>query len=129
MNNYRIDLKKNLYTKDSYNRIIDSEFKNLGVKSYQDEIKDIISVEKLFGYYNELFYDIPIDGPINSHEYIAKRSGEYSNFDKNSEIIEALQMEIANLRKENLDKDFKILELETGEKIDTSITSSLNINE
>ena len=129
MSNYRIDLKKNLYTKDSYNRIIDSEFKNLGVKSYQDEIKDVISVEKLFGYYNELFYDIPIDGPINSHEYIAKRSGEYSNFDKNSEIIEALQMEIANLRKENLDKDFKILELETGEKIDTSITSSLNINE
>lgn len=119
MSDYQIDLKRALYTKDSYNRVIDTEFKNFGVTTYEDDIKKFVSVDEFFEYYNQLFYDIPMSGVSNSHEYLAKRSGEYSEFDKDAEIINALQQEIASLRREILNKDIKILELETGEKINT----------
>lgn len=119
MSDYQIDLKRALYTKDSYNRVIDTEFKNFGVTTYEDDIKKFVSVDEFFEYYNQLFYDIPMSGVSNSHEYLAKRSGEYSEFDKDAEIINALQREIASLRREILNKDIKILELETGEKINT----------
>ncbi len=127
MNNSRIDLKKNLYSKSSYNKIINSNFKNLGIKTYEEEIKKYLSLEELFENYELLFFEIPQFGETNSHEYLVKKSSEYINFDENSDIINALQDEIAKLREENLQKDLQILKLETGDKnITQDIISSLN---
>ena len=127
MNNSRIDLKKNLYSKSSYNKIINSNFKNLGIKTYEEEIKKYLSLEELFENYELLFFEIPQFGETNSHEYLVKKSSEYINFNENSDIINALQDEIAKLRKENLQKDLQILKLETGDKsITQDIISSLN---
>lgn len=127
MNNSRIDLKKNLYSKSSYNKIINSDFKNLGIKTYEEEIKKYLSLEELFENYELLFFEIPQFGETNSHEYLVKKSSEYINFDENSDIINALQDEIAKLREENLQKDLQILKLETGdESITQDIISSLN---
>lgn len=127
MNNSRIDLKKNLYSKSSYNKIINSNFKNLGIKTYEEEIKKYLSLEELFENYELLFFEIPQFGEINSHEYLVKKSSEYINFNENSDIINALQDEIAKLREENLQKDLQILKLETGdENITQDIISSLN---
>ena len=127
MNNSRIDLKKNLYSKSSYNKIINSGFKNLGIKTYEEEVKKYLSLEELFENYELLFFEIPQFGEINSHEYLVKKSSEYINFNENSDIINALQDEIAKLREENLQKDLQILKLETGdENITQDIISSLN---
>lgn len=127
MNNSRIDLKKNLYSKSSYNKIINSDFKNLGIKTYEEEVKKYLSLEELFENYELLFFEIPQFGEINSHEYLVKKSSEYINFNENSDIINALQDEIAKLREENLQKDLQILKLETGdENITQDIISSLN---
>lgn len=127
MNNSRIDLKKNLYSKSSYNKIINSNFKNLGIKTYEEEIKKYLSLEELFENYELLFFEIPQFGETNSHEYLVKKSSEYINFNENSDIINALQDEIAKLREENLQKDLQILKLETGDKnITQDIISSLN---
>ena len=120
-----IELTKEAFTKTSYEKIINSEFTSFGVTKYEDDIKKTMSVEEFFIQYNQLFYDIPSKGEYDSHEYLAMKSGEYSEFDKNSEIIEALQKEISNLRTENLSKDLRILELETGEEIDPNITTTL----
>lgn len=120
-----IELTKEAFTKISYEKIINSEFTSFGVTKYEDDIKKTMSVEEFFIQYNQLFYDIPSKGEYDSHEYLAMKSGEYSEFDKNSEIIEALQKEISNLRTENLSKDLRILELETGEEIDPNITTTL----
>ena len=49
-----------------------------------------------------LFYDIPALGENNSHEYLAKTSGEYINFEEVNEEISALQAEIAQLRQDLL---------------------------
>jgi hypothetical protein len=40
--------------------------------------------------YNDLFYDIPELGDINSHEYLIKKSSEYINFEANQEEIDRL---------------------------------------
>lgn len=121
----KIELKKEQYSKTSYNKVINSEFQNFGVTNYEDDIKKTMSVEEFFVQYNQLFYDIPIDGENNSHKYIILKSGDYADFNNNSEIIEALQKEISNLRVENLNKDLKILKLETGEDIDPEIITTL----
>lgn len=123
---YKVELKKEQFSKTSYNKVIDTNFRSLGVVKYEDDIKKTMSVEEFFVQYNQLFYDIPIEGESNSHKYLISKSGDYSDFNNNSEIIEALQKEISNLRVENLNKDLKILELETGEKIDPEIITTLS---
>ena len=69
--------------------------------------------------YNDLFYDIPQFGEEETHEFLIKKSSEYINFDPNQEEIEALQLEIAELRTELLNEQQKNIELTTG------VTSSI----
>jgi hypothetical protein len=63
--------------------------------------------------YNDLFYDIPEMGDINSHEYLINKSSEYINFIPNQDEIVALQNEIAQLRIELLDAQRQVIELQT----------------
>ena len=64
--------------------------------------------------YNDLFYDIPEIGAINSHEYLIKKSSDYILFDPNNEEINALQAEIAQLRIDLLNTQKQVVELQTG---------------
>jgi len=91
----------------------------LGVSSISASAENQISIEKFFGYYNDLFYDIPATGDVNSHEFLVKSSGEYINFDQIAEEIIALQQEITGLREELLAEQIKVVELESGTSINT----------
>jgi hypothetical protein len=114
----KIDVKKTAFNKNQYSKTIDTKFKELGIIPISQELESTISIEDFFNYYNDIFYDIPATGEQNSHEFLIKTSSEYINFDPNNEIIEALRDEIARLRQDNLRKDIKILELESGQKFD-----------
>ena len=70
-----------------------------------------------------LFYDIPALGETNSHEYLIKTSGEYINFDQDSQEIEALRAEITSLRRDLLQAQVEKAEALTGEKIDLDINA------
>ncbi len=98
----RIDLLRKVYSKSEYTKIINTNFTQLGVSTIAEEEENEITVEQFFGYYNDLFYDIPVEGETNSHEYLAKTSGEYVGFDQDNEEIEALRQEITGLREELL---------------------------
>jgi hypothetical protein len=98
----RIDLIKKVYSKTEYPRIIDTKFNQLGVMSVNEQLATTITVTQFFEYYNELFYEIPAFGATNSHEYLVTTSGEYINFEGNNAEIQALQNEIAQLRKDLL---------------------------
>ena len=98
----KIDTKKKVFNKIQYPKTINTEFSELGVTNIKEAISQTTSVEEFFQLYDELFYDIPAMGTTNSHEYLVKTSGEYINYDQDSEIIQALQEEITNLREENL---------------------------
>jgi hypothetical protein len=117
-----IKFNKQVYDKGQYTKVINTSFTQLGVQSIQETINNQPTTDQFFSMYNDLFYDIPELGEINSHEYLIKKSSEYINFDANQEEIEALQAEIANLREELLDAQKQNIELQTG----TSPSNSSN---
>lgn len=99
----RVDLQRQVFAKNQYNNTINTEFTEFGVTTAQEDIANETTVEDFFTLYDELFYDIPAEGDVNSHEYLVRTSGEYINFEANQEEIEALRNEIATLREENLE--------------------------
>ena len=103
MQDKRVDLQKDVFNKTEYTETIDTTFTELGVDTVQDDLNNQVTVEDFFTQYDELFYDIPAEGDVNSHEYLVRTSGEYINFDANQEEIEALRNEISTLRQENLE--------------------------
>ena len=122
----KVDVKKTVFNKPQYIKTIDTTFNELGVTNIINDIENTVTVEKFFEYYNELFYEIPSVGENNSHEFLVKTSGEYINYDQESEIIQALQDEISSLRQENLELQIKAVKAETGE--DIPLTASLDID-
>jgi|TARA_R110000796_G_scaffold40984_2_gene101247 hypothetical protein len=114
-----VDLRREVFNKDQYKQVIDTNFSQLGVTSVSASAEDTISVEEFFGNYNSIFYDIPPNGETNSHEFLVRESGQYINFDQIADEILALQEEIAGLRKELLAEQIKVIELESGVSVDT----------
>ena len=98
----RLDLRKEVFNKAQYIKTIDTSFDELGATTITEDLQLQPTVEEFFGLYNSLFYDIPALGENNSHEYLAKTSGEYINFEEVNEEISALQAEIAQLRQDLL---------------------------
>ncbi len=97
----RLDLRKEIFNKAQYIKTINTSFDELGNTTITEDLITQPTVEEFFGLYNSLFYDIQALGETNSHQYLAKTSGEYINFDDISAEVQALQAEIAQLR-ENL---------------------------
>tara|TARA_R110000803_G_scaffold14785_2_gene41111 strand:+ start:6531 stop:6977 length:447 start_codon:yes stop_codon:yes gene_type:complete len=122
----KVDVKKTVFNKPQYIKTIDTTFSELGVTNMVEDIESTVDVTKFFEYYDELFYEIPPTGETNSHEYLVKTSGEYINYDQDSDIIQALQEEISALRQENLNLEIRAVKAETGE--DISINPSLDVN-
>tara|TARA_R110000787_G_scaffold2644_1_gene10282 strand:+ start:369 stop:836 length:468 start_codon:yes stop_codon:yes gene_type:complete len=123
MANQKVDLIRKIYSKTEYPKIIDTKFSQLGVVSLNEQIDNTVTVNQFFEYYNELFYDIPSLGEVNSHEYLIKTSGDYINFDQDSDEIEALRREITQLRRDLLQAQIERAEALSGEKIDIDINS------
>ena len=112
-----INLNKQVYNKGDYQKVINTSFTQLGVKTIQEQLAAQPTVEEFFNMYNELFYQINELGPTNSHEYLIKTSSEYIGFEANDEEIAALQAEIAQLRSDLLDAQKQIVSLQTGTTI------------
>ena len=123
MANQKVDLVRKIYSKTEYPKIIDTKFSQLGVVSLNEQIDNTVTVNQFFEYYNELFYDIPSLGEVNSHEYLIKTSGDYINFDQDSDEIEALRKEITQLRRDLLQAQIGKAEALSGEKIDIDVNS------
>ena len=109
-----VNLNKQVYDKNAYNKVIDTSFKQLGVQTVQEQLNQQPTVDSFFAMYNELFYNIPELGATNSHEYLIKTSSEYINYSADQELINALQAEIAQLRTDLLDSQKQVIQLQTG---------------
>jgi hypothetical protein len=117
----RIDLIKKVYSKSEYPRIIDTKFNQLGVMSVNEQLATTITVNQFFEYYNELFYEIPAFGATNSHEYLVITSGDYINFEGDNAEIQALQNEIAQLRKDLLQAQIEKAEALVGRPLGINV--------
>ena len=123
MSEQRIDLIKKVYSKTEYPKIIDTSFTQLGAISVNQQIAATTTVNQFFQYYNDLFYEIPAFGDINSHEYLVKTSGEYINYDQDSALITALQNEISQLRRDLLASQINLAETISGKKLNIDVNS------
>ena len=107
----QVKLTKQLYDKNQYQKVIDTSFTQLVQPLTQNTGSVLPSVNQFFEYYNQLFFDIPKFGEINSHEYLIKTSQEYivvSNVINDE--IQALIDEVTQLRQENLNLQQQILD-------------------
>ena len=108
-----INFNKTVYQKRNYLKTIDTSFKELGVKTIQEQIDEQPTVQEFFNMYNTLFYEINELGSTNSHEYLIKTSQEYIGAEQDNEIIELLQAEIAGLREQLLESQKQLADLST----------------
>ena len=100
----KITLKAQRFNKEKFNETVNKEFTqltNIPDPSYFD--RDLATLNDFWYLYDKFFYIIPKLGDIESHEYLAKTSGEYADFATISTEIQALLDEIAELRRENLE--------------------------
>ena len=106
----QVQLNKTVYGKISYPNVIDIQFTQLTGANPADEPAPI-TVEEFFQAYNDLFFEIPIDGEFNSHLELVKRSTEYVGVTQIPDEIDALLTEINQLRLENLQLQQQLDEL------------------
>ncbi len=107
-----IQIQKQVFNKNTYPKVIDTQFKQLVEPSTEEEITTF-TLDDFFELYEQLFYQIPKEGEINSHQYILEREAEYLGVNLNQDDIQALLDEITNLRQQVLDSQSIVTEIET----------------
>jgi hypothetical protein len=108
----QINLNKQVYDKNQYQKVIDTSFTQLlsVTSSLVTASAPAITVDQFFQYYQDLFYIIPKLGEVNSHEYLIKTSTDYIGFsDQTNDTIGALVEEVTQLRQENLSLQQQII--------------------
>ena len=98
-----LNLVKEVYGRNTYVRVVDTSFSELFVPTTIPIDTPTITVEQFFDYYNDLFFEIPAMGEVNSHEYLVKRSGEYLGGGVVSDTERAYIEEINSLRQQLLE--------------------------
>lgn len=97
-----VDLIKQIYGLNTYTKAIDTNFTEL-VSPVVETVTTDVTVEQFFQYYDELFFNIPVSGSINSHQYLVNRSQEYLGGSVIDAEKQALIEEINDLRQQLLD--------------------------
>jgi hypothetical protein len=101
--NINIDLNRQVFDKKKFNETVDTSFTQLVTQPDPTFFDlNLATVEDFFTLYEKFFFQIPKEGEVNSHTYLIKESSDYVGFQVNSEDIQALLDEIAQLRQENL---------------------------
>jgi hypothetical protein len=97
-----VDLVKQIYGLNTYSKAIDTSFSEL-ITPPSEVSSSAVTVDDFFTYYDELFFNIPVDGTINSHKYLVERSQQYLGGSVIDAEKQALIEEINSLRQQLLD--------------------------
>ena len=108
MANKEVRLNKTVFDREQFDKVIDRNFSTF---AQPIAAEDIPTIEEFFNLYQELFYEIPIQGSTQSHEYLVKKSSELVSFEKDTEDIQPLLDEIAQLRETILAQQEEIIQL------------------
>lgn len=119
-----VDINLTTYNRAQFNKAVDTTFTEFGVTGEPEEsVVNQVDVNTFFQAYDNLFLEIPKQGELNSHQYLANRSGEYAGGEDINAEIEALTAEVTQLREENVALQQQLLQLAD------SITASTNVEE
>ena len=97
-----IQLVKEIYGINTYTKAVDTEFEEL-LQPVVVETTPTVTVDQFFQYYQDLFFDIPVSGSINSHTYLVEQSQQYIGGSVLDAEKQALIEEINSLRQQLLD--------------------------
>jgi hypothetical protein len=90
-----------------YDKVIDTEFRTFGANATANLGQ--VTLEQFFQEYNDLFYQIPKEGDLESHTFILNKTIEYLGVKlADDESIQALLEEIHGLKQQILDSNKKI---------------------
>lgn len=97
-----VELLKKIYGLSTYTKAVDTDFTELISQPVQISAS-VITVDEFFNYYDQLFFNIPVSGSINSHSYLVERSQQYIGGSVIDAEKQALIEEINTLRQQILD--------------------------
>ncbi len=106
----QIPVQKTVFNKDTYTRVIDTQFSQLLNQNAEEEPVSF-TVDDFFQLYDELFYQIPIEGDTDSHQFILRREADYLGVSISQDDIQALLNEITSLRQQVLEAQQTINDL------------------
>ena len=106
----QIPIQKTVFNKDTYGRVVDTQFSQLINQGTEDETLSF-TVDDFFQLYDEVFYQIPKEGDINSHQYILQREADYLGISISQDDVQALLNEITSLRQQVLEAQKTINDL------------------
>ena len=101
-----VQIQKTVYQKEQFEKAIDTEFRTFVDPEPE---QDTDSIAELFRLYDKLFFEIPLEGDINSHRYLLEKTLELINIETNDEEIQPLLDEISTLREQLLVANTQLL--------------------
>lgn len=104
-----VNLSRQALGTNTYSKVVDIAFTEFITPPPPQE--EVVTVERFFELYDQLFFQIPVTGEINSHEYLVKTSGEYIGGDVISDNEKALLEEINSLRQQLLESNQSLIDL------------------
>ena len=106
-----VKLVKEAYGRITYSKVIDTSFTELITPPITEPDVTLLTVEQFFDAYNELFFQIPATGEVNSHEYLVARSTEYLGGGALTDNEKAYIEEINSLRQQLLEANTNVITL------------------
>jgi len=97
-----VEMVKEIYGLNTYTKAVNTSFTEL-VSPTQEVTTSGITIDQFFEYYNQLFFEIPVSGSINSHTYLVETSQQYIGGSVLDAEKQALIEEINSLRQQILD--------------------------
>lgn len=120
--NVNIGFQAKGYDRTEADFVLDRSFSQFG----QQEPVTEKTVEQFFVDYEDLYYQIPVEGEINSHEYLIRKSSELYKIDNSFGDIQPLLDEITMLRSQSIADQQTIIDLRTQLVLTGTTTSEEN---
>lgn len=105
----KVQIKKTVLDRTAFESAIDRKFTFFATPVPET---DPDTISELFRLYDKLYLQVPIEGPVETHQYLVERSSELYQVDATLESIQPLLDEISQLRVQILEANRRILELE-----------------
>jgi len=107
----KVTISRQVFDKSQFSKTVSIEFTQL-TSSASPVTSSLPTVNDFFSLYDQLFFDIPKFGDLNSHQYLVATSGNYLDGAQINESIQLLLDEIAALRTSLLNSNRQIAELQ-----------------
>lgn len=104
-----IRIHKTVNSKDDFDKVVDSSFTTF-VQPEEESEENLINT--FFNLYEKIYYEIPLNGEENSHEFLIKESSKLVDLERDTEEIQPLLDEITQLRRQLLELNSQLTETE-----------------